>query len=302
MFFNDIKPKEKQMNQSEHNLKFDTVKSAWVNERYIPSNQLDLHLEEISRNGFTILENKLSQKDINCAKNKIDEIYDLQIKDIGSEQELIDIGEQGLARNLLEYDDFFLKLITHQDILKILQHLLGEYYTLFQFNGNLNISNLPATSTPWHRDLTFRHFTSSRPISLTAIWILDEFNEENGGIAFLPGSHQHDLFPSFEYLEKNQQKLFAKAGSVIVLDGLFFHRSGFNNSKNRRRICQGMYGLPFMAQQICIPKTLKGKYQEDPFLRQLLGYNNIQQESVLDWRKEKLENKRKNLDESMVEF
>ena len=63
-----------------------------------------------------------------------------------------------------------------------------------------------------------------------------------------------------------------------------------------------MYALPFMGQQICIPRTLKGKYQDDPFLRQLLGYNSMQQESVLGWRKEKLENKRKNLSESMVEY
>ncbi|MDA2932843.1 hypothetical protein MYX82_00715, partial [Acidobacteria bacterium AH-259-D05] len=88
---------------------------------------------------------------------------------------------------------------------------------------------------------------------------------------------------------------------VIVLDGMFFHRSGFNNSNSRRRTCQGMYTLPFMGQQISIPRTLRGKYHDDPFLRQFLGYDNMQQSSVLEWRKEKLDNKRKNLSDSMVE-
>ena len=88
---------------------------------------------------------------------------------------------------------------------------------------------------------------------------------------------------------------------MIVLDGMFFHRSGINNTENRRRTCQGMYALPFMGQQICIARTLKGKYKDDPFLKQLFGYNGIQQGSVLDWRKEKLENKRKNLNETMIE-
>jgi len=289
------------MEQQKHNLKFDVVKSAWVNERLVPNSEIDLHLEEFSRNGYTILENKLSPEDIDYATKKIDEVYNIQSEDLGGEESLIDIGEQGLARNLLEYDEFFLKLITQKDVLEIIQYVLGEYYILHQFNGNLNIPHLPATSTPWHRDLTFRHFTSSRPISLTTIWILDEFNEENDGIAYLPGSQQHDLFPSFEYVEKNQQKLYAKAGSVIVLDGMFFHRSGINNSENRRRTCQGMYSLPFIGQQICIARTLKGKYKDNPFLKQLFGYNSMQQESVLDWRKEKLENKRKNLSETMIE-
>ena len=40
---------------------------------------------------------------------KVDEIYETQLKDCGGEKNLIDIGEQGIARNLLEYDDFFLK-------------------------------------------------------------------------------------------------------------------------------------------------------------------------------------------------
>lgn len=289
------------MGQSNHNLDFDSVKSAWVNERYTPEGQFDLRVEEISRNGYTILENRLGPEEIKYAIKIVDEVYETQIKDFGGEDALIEIGEQGLARNLLEYDEFFLKLITHKDVLALIQYFMGDYYILHQFNGNLNIPGLQATSTPWHRDMTFRHFTSSRPVALTAIWVLDEFNESNDGIAILPGTQKHDLFPSYEFVEKYQKKLFAKAGSVIVLDGMFFHRSGFNNSDGRRRVCQGMYTLPMIGQQICIPKTLNGKYKDDPFLRQILGYNSMQQSAILEWRKEKLGNKRKDLKDSMIE-
>ena len=117
----------------------------------------------------------------------------------------------------------------------------------------------------------------------------------------MPSTQKHDLFPSYEYVEKYQKKIFAKAGSALILDGMVFHRSGFNNSDSRRRTCQGMYTLPMIGQQICIPRTLKGKYKNDPILKQLLGYNNIQQSSSLEWRKEKLENKRKKIKDSMVE-
>ena len=288
------------MKESDHKLNFDSVKSAWVNEQYEPEGEFGLQVEEISRNGYTVLENRLNLEDIKYAINKVDEVYEIQIKDCGGEEVLKEIGEQGLARNLLQYDEFFLKLITHKDVLSLVQYFLGEYYTLYQFNGNLNIPKMPATSTPWHRDMTFRHFTSSRPVSLTTIWVLNEFNEKNDGIAVLPSTQKHDLFPSYEFVEKYQKKLFAKTGSVVVLDGMFFHRSGFNNSEGRRRVCQGMYTLPMIGQQICIPQTLKGKYMDDPFLRQLLGYSSIQQSSILNWRREKLENKRKNLKNSMV--
>ena len=56
-----------------------------------------------------------------------------------------------------------------------------------------------------------------------------------------------------------------------------------------------------MGQQICIPRTPKGKYQDDAPLRQLSGYNNIQQTSILEWREEKLKNNRKNLGSLMVD-
>ena len=85
----------------------------------------------------------------------------------------------------------------HKDVLSLMQHFMGDYYILHQFNGNLNIPNLPATSTPWHRDLTFRHFTSSRPICLTCIWVLDEFNVTNNGLSILPSTQKHDIFPKY---------------------------------------------------------------------------------------------------------
>lgn len=280
---------------------FETERSAWVNERYIANNEFDLRVEEITRNGYTVIEDLLGVEDVSNISNKIDEVYDEQIADFGGEEALFEIGEHGLARNLLQYDEYFLDIITKPEVLNLIKHFLGDYCTLFQFNGNLNISDLPATSTPWHRDITFRDFTSSRPISMTTIWVIDEFNEENDGISILPGSQKHELFPSFEFAEKFQQKLYAKAGSAIVLDGMFFHRSGFNNSGSRRRTCQGMYALPFMAQQIAVPKTLEDKYRDDPFLKHFLGYNSMQQSSVYDWRKEKLDNKRKKLDTHMFE-
>ena len=283
------------MKKSNNGLNFGLENSAWVNESFLPDNELDVIAEDISRNGYTVIENRLSKADIDYSIKKIDKIYEEQIKDCGGEKNLIDIGEQGIARNLLEYDDFFLKLITHKDVLKIVNFFLGDFYTLYQFNGNLNIPNMPATSSPWHRDLTFRHFTSSRPISLTCIWILDEWNEDNDGISILPGTQKHDIFPSYQFIEKFKKKIYAKAGSIILLDGMVFHRSGFNKSKNKRRIAQAMYTLPMISQQISIPLTLKGKYKNDPFLRSLLGYNSIQQPSPLEWRKEKLENKRKAL-------
>ena len=74
---------------------------------------------------------------------------------------------------------------------------------------------------PWHRDL-FRHFTSSRPIGLTCIWVLDEFNETNDGITILPSTQKHDVFPSYEYVEKYQKKIFSADNTLDYFKNHWF--------------------------------------------------------------------------------
>ena len=48
----------KKMKKSNNQLNFDQDKSAWVNERYLPKGEFDINIEDISRNGYTIIKNK----------------------------------------------------------------------------------------------------------------------------------------------------------------------------------------------------------------------------------------------------
>ena len=70
---------------------------------------------------------------------------------------------------------------------------------------------------------------------------------------------------------------------------MVFHRAGFNKSEKIRRSISHMYTLPFIRQQISLPRVLKGKYSDDPFLRKLLGYDCDTADSLYSWRKERLE-------------
>jgi len=64
----------------------------------------------------------------------------------------------------------------------------------------------------------------------------------------------HEEFPSDSYVRTHEIPLEAPAGSVVVLDGMTFHRAGVNSTKNFvRRAVNNVVGLPFMGQQIDIP-------------------------------------------------
>ena len=50
-----------------------------------------------------------------------------------------------------------------------------------------------------------------------------------------------------------------------------------------------MYTLPFIKQQISLPRMLKGKYRDDQFLNKFLGYESETDESVTEFRRRRLE-------------
>ena len=105
----------------------------------------------------------------------------------------------------------------------------------------------------------------------------------------LPGSQKHDSFPSPEFAQKFEQQVSVNSGSVIVFDSMMFHRAGYNKSNVMRRSISHIFTLPFIRQQISLPRVLKGKYSDDPFLKKLLGYDSDTADNLVDWRTERLE-------------
>ena len=81
-----------------------------VTEMFRTKGKIDTHLEELERNGYTILKNVFAKSDCNMAKEKIDKIYKKQIQEFRSEKNLELINEQNIVRSLFVYDNFFFKV------------------------------------------------------------------------------------------------------------------------------------------------------------------------------------------------
>ena len=256
-----------------------------VSETFIPKSKLDTHLEELDRSGYTILKNIFSKNNCEIAKIKIDEIYLKQIKECGNEEFLFSINDQNVARALFVYDNFFIKFIKHKRILNFLNKCFGSKYILNLQNSPINRAHETHYGSTWHRDLSYQHFVPSRPIAITMLICLDKFTKDNGGTHILPFSHKFEEFSSQNYYEKNEEKLSADIGDVLIFDSLLFHRAGPNLTEKERKLLVQMYTLPFVKQQISFPKMLNGKYKKNKELSYLLGYDSEVQDSVLNWRK-----------------
>ncbi len=263
-----------------------------VNEHNKIVHDTDLNLEEIQIQGYTIIHDVLTPEELKFIRKKLDEIYQVQVADFGDESQLEIINDSNNVRAPLIYDDVFLTSVAaNRKVLDVVEKVLGNYFILMLQNGVINMPLQANKPNAWayHRDLNYQHFTSSRPLSVSALFCIDDFSEKTGGTYILPHTQRFEKCPSEEYVSKHEQVVTAPAGSVIVFDSMMYHRSGKNTSTNVRRGINNMYVLPFIKQQISFPMALKGKYAEDPSLGRLLGYDCESDSDVYSFRKKRID-------------
>ena len=248
----------------------------------------DLLVEEIRRVGYTVIESGFSADELQLIREKIDLVYERQLAEIGGESHLHRINDGNLARCLVGYDDYFLRLAAHPRLVAICTKLLGEHYILMSQNAIINRPTGEHYQVTWHRDLNYQHFVSSRPLAVSALYCIDDFNAETGATFLLPASHKAEKFPSEEYVRRHERQMVAPAGSVLVFDAMVYHRTGHNRSGRVRRAVNHIFSLPLIKQQISLPRMLGGRFSDDPFLRQFLGYETETADSVQHWREFKL--------------
>jgi ectoine hydroxylase-related dioxygenase (phytanoyl-CoA dioxygenase family) len=265
------------------------VKAYGVREVNELTSELDRHVEEITVRGFTVVEGVIADSELEEARARTDRVYETQVAEVGGAENLGRIDDELVTRCLLAYDEYFLAMALRPKVISVVERLLGDYFTLLQQNAITNLPGRDHYQTSWHRDLPYQHFVASRPLAVSALFCLDDFSAQTGGTHVLPASHKVERFPSREYVTRHEEAVNATAGSALVFDSMLFHRGGVNASDGPRRGLNHLYGLPFVKQQIDLPRALGGRYSEDEFLARFLGYESAAAESVVAWRTKRLE-------------
>ena len=176
------------------------VRFFGVQEHTRLSCEVDGQVEEIKLLGYTVVPDALDPAALDAIRESVDRIYQIQAAEIGGEEQLEKINDAHTARALLAYDEIFLHVATSPKVLAIVERLLGSYYTLMLQNGILNMPEVgdKQNAGSWHRDLNYQHFVSTRPLSVSALFCVDDFREETGGTYVLPASHKTEACPSDE--------------------------------------------------------------------------------------------------------
>jgi|SRR5581483_510319 len=174
--------------------------------------------------------------------------------------------------NLVNKGEVFEEIVQLPPVLEIVRRLLGGDCILSGFSSN--------TTGPGGEPMMLHSDSGYVPpphpqylLSANAIWMLDDFTQENGGTEYVPGSHllRTNPDPGREY---TCVPVVAPAGSIAILHGYTWHRTGANTSLNSyRRALFAYYVRPFLRVQENHLVSVRPQVwrRASPTLRHLLG-------------------------------
>jgi len=250
--------------------------------------RLRLAIEEVARDGWTVLPRQLSLASCRSMREAIPAIYEAEVKELGGEDSMAKIADQGVCRSPFLRDDRFLEAIRLPDVIAIARYFLGP---VVQMNLQRVVINAPGSRIGtgiWHRDHSYQSFTTSKPVSLTALAMIDGSTRQNGAPSVLSGSHRFENFPSFEYAQAKATPALSDVGDVLLIDSALYHRTEMNSGPEARHTVVTIYTIPMIRQNVNYPRMLAGRWADDPELAQLLGYSTGLPESDLEYRRAKL--------------
>lgn len=149
-------------------------------------------------------------------------------------------------RQVYHRDMVFKAWMEEKNIRPILKQILGDEVAISIAHHNSIMTKMPHTSTQtsWHQDFRYWHYETD---NLLSIWLaLDNEDEHNGVLEFIPGSHKMDFntnqFDEKEYFkeayEENKTLIRTKVshklqkGDVVLFHCKLLHRANKNSTNN----------------------------------------------------------------------
>lgn len=141
------------------------------------------------------------------------------------------------------------QLIHDERILSLVTGILGDEVWFFADKALLKPPYI-GVEKPWHQDIPYFPFEPKEPYLHVAMWMaLDDATAENGCMQYIPGSHlwgnlttETTWTQSVAHLSVDESRIDpsqavmveAKAGDVVLHDGMVLHYSAPNRSPHPR--------------------------------------------------------------------
>ena len=244
-----------------------------------PSSEL---LSVLKTKGFYVLENFVENNDL----RKIKKITSLIAESEAKSGNGYFYGEKGINQriyNLINKHPIFVDLICHPFMMNLLNQVYDRQTLHEKFSLNSMTAHIVAPgakSIPLHIDSVVPEPIPKTMIRCIAILALDEFTNNNGATALVPGSHKLYRRPTPNDVKKAKTfKAVCKAGSLIIFNGSVWHHSTSNTSPNPRMGLMLSYAASYFQEisgeeehlSIIPKKTLESFSLK---MKQMVGYKN----------------------------
>ena len=214
--------------------------------------------EIINGNGYVVIPNIFTKAEIKEAKNLIDQNMNILIEQAGKKAAIQGNYDdkkdsanlvQGkiIIWNLVYKGKIFEKMAQKKRIVDVFKKVLGKSVVLGSFAARTvnpgDKSQLPHVDYPYFDMHTMdkypKNINFSFLMNCQSTIMIDDFTEDNGSTALIPGSQKWGTYPkdNDKYF-KECIKVTGESGSVFLMTGACWHGSyeSKENSKNRRAI------------------------------------------------------------------
>jgi ectoine hydroxylase-related dioxygenase (phytanoyl-CoA dioxygenase family) len=234
---------------------------------------------------FSKIQLDLQAKGYSCIENVVNDEFVSGISSIVDNQSLWHNGGSAfhgnkavLVPNLVNKSTHCLDIAANSSILEIANEYFRDgahreeqdIFQLLLMHGRIVFENAP----PQELHIDSRCCGVNPPSHLHFFLYLDDcLRPGDGATQFVPGSHRFTRYPDSSDM-KYAEELYAKKGTLVVLNSATYHGSSAKSTPGRRRLLSFAYSRWFIRQPFAIPyaKEWPRKLTENEKL--ILGFKN----------------------------
>jgi hypothetical protein len=194
--------------------------------------------------GFVLFEDMLTTAEVDALRSRLEELWQEEGQEAGIEN-YIEKGVRRLA-NLADKGEVFRSLFGHPLVLEAAEFVMGPDFHLSMLNAR-DVPPGAGANMPFHADTDNKRRPDQTGFNaFTAIWMLDEFSQDNGATRIVPGSHLSSLLPKESVHDvytphPEEQVVEGKTGDLLIFNGHCWHTGGANNTNKHRRAILAHY-------------------------------------------------------------
>jgi ectoine hydroxylase-related dioxygenase (phytanoyl-CoA dioxygenase family) len=245
-------------------------------------------LRELDTYGYTIVKNYLAEDKVKFLKDKVHGAFNKQ-----KETKYAGVPDRDdkdkIIYNLQNKDLDFLRLLDEPQLDSILRTKLNDpfYRFLPSEESNYILNYFNARSSGEALDL---HIDSLVPAltphiwAMQAVYVLDEFREDNGATVVAPGSHKSGTFTNRELQKDELKLLLAKPGDLVMWDSRIWHGTLANTSGADRWAIVATFSSWWVKQSMDMTRSFPAEFYEQANERQkrLIGFLSIPPKDEFD--------------------